>query len=129
MARPCFHCLQMMKSVNIRYCYYSTYQNIIVRERVSSMISLQMSNNTKRLIDKIYTPVSCSVLEQHKLLHYEELMKSGFPHTVDKKTLDNFIQYNFILLFPNNYSYIIRGNVVYFFNSGGRLIVSSIINK
>ena len=39
-SRPCYHCLyQMKKSKLFRYCYYSTSDGSIIRERVSEMVT------------------------------------------------------------------------------------------
>lgn len=47
-SKPCYHCLREMKrSRMFRYCYYSTAEGKIVRERVSEMISTHICSGRK----------------------------------------------------------------------------------
>jgi hypothetical protein len=112
MARPCYHCLEIMKTVNIRYCYYSTYEGNIICEKVSNMISIQISNNNKRDLDRINNNHN----NNDKLYYYENLMKKIIPKNINEKSINNFIEYNFNLLFPKNYYYVIIKNKIIFYN-------------
>ena len=123
MARPCFHCLEVMKAVNIRYCYYSTFQGDIIREKVCNMISIQLSNNTKRNLDFIYN--NNNTLS--KMLYYEKIMQDVMIQPINKLSLDNFIKYNWELLFPSNYYYIITKNKITFFNNENIIITNCLI--
>ena len=89
MARPCYHCLQMMKAVNIRYCYYSTYEGVMVRERVRDMISFQMSNNAFKQV---------VVAKTNKADYCEALIGKTLKGCVDAGALDYFVRYNFSLM-------------------------------
>jgi len=124
MARPCYHCLQMMKSVNIKYCYYSTYEGTIIREKISKMISVQLSFNQLKLTYKCNENNKQNI---SKFLHYELLMKKTIPQTIDNISLQNFIQYNFNILFPKNYYYSTHKNKIIFYNNMNIIITSSVI--
>lgn len=134
MARPCYHCLEMMKAVNIRYCYYSTFDGVIIREKVIDMISIQISNNTTRNLQFItHYNFDKNICENNehinelKMEYYEILMKKIFTKNINKLSLDYFIQYNFNILFPNNYYYIICKNKITFYNNLNNIINTCII--
>lgn len=134
MARPCYHCLEIMKAVNIRYCYYSTFEGTIIREKVCNMISIQMSNNTKRNLKFITYRISnkpdCNDnnhINKSKNIYYETLMKQIISQTINKSALENFIRYNFKILFPETYYYVISQNKITFYNNMNTIITNSII--
>jgi hypothetical protein len=115
MSRPCFHCLQMMKTVNIRYCYYSTFEGVIVRERVRDMISIQMSNNVfKKMLH----------FETNKTEYYENLIGKTLKGYVDAGALDFFVRYNFTLIITGGIFEKQKNGQCRFYNAKGLLIAS-----
>ena len=93
-ARPCFHCLQLIKKNNIKKVYYSDINDSIIQENVNNMISVH--------ITRLYS--SC--------IHIEKLLKNILPTRVNTYNLNNFIKYN---LNKNSilYEYIISNNINY----------------
>jgi tRNA(Arg) A34 adenosine deaminase TadA len=53
-ARPCFHCLSLMKAVGIKKCHYSTDDNTIIVERINNMISIHVSYVTLKYMEEKY---------------------------------------------------------------------------
>jgi hypothetical protein len=116
MARPCYHCLQMMKAVNIRYCYYSTYEGVIVRERVRDMISIQMSNNVFKKLSLIH--------QTNKMEYYEILISKTLKGCVNAIALNYFVQYNFLLMVDGGVFEKKKNGQCRFYNAKGDLIAS-----
>jgi tRNA(Arg) A34 adenosine deaminase TadA len=130
LARPCHLCLQMMKAVNIRYCYYSTNERTIIREKVENMISIQISNIAKREMKRVRVgkcvafPNLLNYISgktSTKMVYYESIMKEMITGCINKLALDYFIQYNFSTLFPCGY-YIVTKNQIKFYNNMHHII-------
>jgi hypothetical protein len=51
-SRPCYDCLQTMKSMNIRRVYYSTDNGTFVYEKVSNMVSTHKCQMRKHIDNK-----------------------------------------------------------------------------
>lgn len=96
-ARPCYNCLNMMKSVGIRKVYYSVGPGKIVSENVKDMISIQASSVTK-LLDRINGNVTVDNSKEY----YETLLKKIFPESIKKYNLENFIQHNLSNVLPHH---------------------------
>lgn len=127
MARPCHHCLELMKSVNIRYCYYSNYDGNIICEKVANMISIQISNNTKKNLQYMsfqeYFPFDKNNdIFYNKYKYYETLMKKYIIGNIRQSSIEYFIQYNFLLLFPKDYYYIIQKQIITFYTNTHTMI-------
>jgi hypothetical protein len=100
------------------------------------MISIQISNNTKRNLDFINTHIpnhnvsnDNNIVNTSKMLYYETLMQNTISKTIiNKLSLDNFIQYNFNILFPVGYYYIILQNKITFYNNTNNIITYCFIH-
>ncbi len=93
-ARPCYKCLEMLKSLNFRYVYYSVSSTEIIRERVRDMISIEASSVTK-LLD-----TTNNALYNDKDTYYSDLLVNYFPKNVTLYSLNCFITYNLQNLLP-----------------------------
>ena len=95
-ARPCYHCLKMAKQLNIGFVYYSTgHQNLIRKEKVRDMISINLSSSNLR--------IACNHISKKKAnnLHFLKMMKDNLPLKMKKKNFDSFVKYNLSILFEN----------------------------
>ena len=93
-ARPCYKCLEMLKSLNFRYVYYSVSPTEIIRERVRDMISIEASSVTKYL-DTLH-----NAIYNNKDTYYRDLLVNYFPEYVTLYNLNCFITYNLQNLLP-----------------------------
>jgi hypothetical protein len=93
-ARPCYKCLEMLKSLNFRYVYYSVSPTEIIRERVRDMISIEASSVTK------YLDTTNNALYNNKDTYYRDLLINYFPEHVTLYNLNCFITYNLQNLLP-----------------------------
>ena len=93
-ARPCYKCLEMLKSLNFRYVYYSISSTEIIRERVRDMISIEASSVTKYL-DTLH-----NAIYNNKDTYYRDLLVNYFPEYVTLYNLNCFITYNLQNLLP-----------------------------
>lgn len=93
-ARPCYKCLEMLKSLNFRYVYYSVSPTEIIRERVRDMISIEASSVTK-LLDTLH-----NAIYSNKDTYYRDLLVNYFPKYVTLYNLNCFITYNLQNLLP-----------------------------
>lgn len=101
-ARPCAHCLDMMKSVGIRRVYYSDDSGDIICENVKDMISIHTSkvaqrfeaskNNGERLIDQ-------KLINQTE--YYNKLIIQKIPNVIKQINYQLFLEHNFKLIETN----------------------------
>ena len=119
-ARPCYHCLKMMKEIGIEKIYYSTgCKQIIICEFVKDMISFQISSVTRQ-IHLLNFP------HENNIIFFENLIKNKFPISIKKKNLIYFLEYNLNFILPDcNYS--ITKNEIIFYNQNNQKIIKSII--
>lgn len=110
-SRPCYHCLKMMQSTNIKKVYYSI-DNEIIYENVNDMLSIQISSATINLQNK------------NRQVYFENLLNE--TRYIKKKNLKYFIAFNFINIFPN-YKIKYNKNLVSFYNDFDILITTIII--
>lgn len=94
-ARPCFNCLNMMKSVGIRRVYYSVGPDEIIYENVKDMVSIQASSVTL-LIEKI----NGNFFDDEPEKYYESLLAKLFPPVIRKDNLEKFITHNLSNVLP-----------------------------
>jgi deoxycytidylate deaminase len=88
-ARPCYYCLDMMKSVGINKVYYSISNDEIICEKVKDMISIHTSSVARNIeIMKGNKYASCD------LLFHSNLLYNSFPKYIRKNNLLYFIKYN-----------------------------------
>jgi deoxycytidylate deaminase len=114
-ARPCYNCVNMMKSVGIRKVYYSINEDELVCEKVKDMISIQASSLTQEVIDKVL----------NTQVYYDKLLRLYFPSIVKKHNLDLFITYNIHLL--PHYTVVEKDSVVYIMNDNQVILKASIL--
>jgi tRNA(Arg) A34 adenosine deaminase TadA len=96
-SRPCYNCLELMKTVGIRKVYYSISNDKLICESVRDMVSIQASAVTK-LIERLNGNTNINNPNQY----YQSLLKKKFPNIIKKYNLDNFINYNLINVLPNH---------------------------
>lgn len=119
-ARPCYNCLNMMKSVGIRKIYYSVAPDKIICENIKDMVSINSSSITRHL-ETLNNKMSTNN-------YYESLLKRNFPNVIKKYNLDNFIDYNLNCILPNYHvklETIQKNTFVYIYNQNMKLIISS----
>ena len=116
-ARPCYNCLNMMKSVGIRRVYYSISPLELVCENVKDMISIQASHVTK-YIEKLNNN------NDNNEKFYENLLKKNFPNIVKRHNLNSFIQHNLNNVLPT-YKVEITKQMVLIMNSNGLVIIKA----
>jgi hypothetical protein len=96
-ARPCYNCLNMMKSVGIRRVHYSVGPGVIVSENVKNMVSIQASAVTIH-IEKINGNPLVNQIDKF----YENLLTRFFPPIIRKDNLDKFITHNLSNVLPTH---------------------------
>ena len=94
-ARPCYKCLEMMKSVGIRKIYYSVSKTEIICEAVKNMISIQASAVTKQI-----ERLNGNMLVDDKNIYYSSLIKKFLPPIIRQHNFDSFIKYNLNHVLP-----------------------------
>jgi hypothetical protein len=121
-ARPCIHCLKMMKDLNIRRVHYSSgRENEIITENIRNMISIELSSITRKLHFTKYNI-------EDKNVQYELLLKENFPKVINNKNLQYFIIHNFKNIFPD---YIIKYKIINYityvmiYNNNNQILISS----
>lgn len=143
-SRPCYNCLNLMKTVGIDKVYYTTgKEDELICENVKDMISIESSSSTiyydsisKPWVTKI-EDLSCAShnffskkMENGVSLvdfYFEDLLKKIFPHEIKYKNLIYFIKYNYIYVCPNFSFTINRQKQVIFYNSTNKMILKSFI--
>ena len=75
-SRPCFKCLQTLKTYNIKKVYYSDDNSNIIKENVTNMISIH--------ITKLYST--------H--IYIEKTITKFLPGIINIYNLNTFIKYN-----------------------------------
>jgi hypothetical protein len=119
-ARPCYNCLELMKTVKIKKIYYSTgIKNEIVCELVKYMVSIQSSSVMRLLTEKTTKKVI-----DDKNNYYKDLLIKFFPSEIKYESLICFINYSFKNIFPNYQINLDCGNV-YIFDNKNKLIIKS----
>ena len=95
-ARPCFNCLNMMKSVGIRRVYYSDDSGNIIYENVRDMISIHTSKVAQRFeISKINRNGPLVNQNQINQTEYYDNMIKGIPNVMKQINYQYFVEYNF----------------------------------
>ncbi len=96
-ARPCQHCLEMMKNVGIRRVYYSNDTGEIVSETVRDMFSLHTSNvmmkydlNSRKTSNKDF--VNDKTINVIK--YYDSVLKKKLPDTLKKENFEHWFNYD-----------------------------------
>lgn len=119
-ARPCYNCLNMMKSIGIKKVFYSTDTNEeIISENVNNMISIQASSVTRLIESKKTSYVN-------RETYYETLLKKQFPEKVKQKNLNFFVNHNFKNIFPNyNVKIDNKNNIVIISDDNNKKILQS----
>lgn len=118
-ARPCYKCLELLKSLNFRYVYYSISPTEIIRERVRDMISIEASSVT-RLLDVTYNRL------YNNNTYYRDLLVNHFPEFITLYNLNCFIKYNLQNVLPT-YKVKIINNVVNILDDKNIIVVKSMI--
>lgn len=121
-ARPCYHCLDMMKALNIKRVYYSTGPNEIVCENVKDMVSIQTSGISLQY-EKHRNPSS-----HNNKTFYEDLLIKTFPSVIKQTNLDKFIIYNMRDFLPC-YQILIINQTLIFLNSLKQQVLTSTISS
>ena len=115
-ARPCFHCLKMMKDIGINKVYYSTgTDDKMVCEYVKNMVSIQVSSVVKNYYN---------LQNKEKINYFENLIIKFFPKKIKFNNLQFFIEYNFKNVLPD-YNFIIKNEEIKFLNKNNDLILSA----
>lgn len=109
-SRPCYNCLDMMKTVGIKRVYYSDDKGNIVVETVKDMISIQASVVTKHIHN-----LKNEVKEDNNT-YFQNLLKRLFPPEIKKENFEKFVKHNLNNVLPEH-TYIFK-------NSDGTTIVS-----
>jgi hypothetical protein len=104
-ARPCYMCLELLKSLNFRYVYYSISPTEIIRERVRDMISIDASSVTRQL------DITHNRLYNNNT-YYRDLLVNYFPDYTTLYNLNCFITYNLQNLLPTYKVKIINNSVI-----------------
>lgn len=130
-SRPCYNCLDLMKTVGINNVFYTTgNDDEMICENVKDMISIESSSSTIHY-DSLLTPRPCMNLTNHVSFvdsYFENLLKKVFPQKIKHKNLVYFIQYNYCCVCPNFSFKINLQNQVVFYNSLHNVIVKSSIS-
>jgi hypothetical protein len=118
-ARPCYNCLDMLKSCGIKNIYYST-ENGIVCEKVMAMISINSSSVTRYLERVQFNAPSDNDS------YYINLLKKNIPKYIKKTNLELFITYNFKNELPY-FKWEIKENKIIFYDNNSNFIISSLV--
>ena len=118
-ARPCYKCLELLKSLNFRYVYYSVSSTEIIREKVRNMISIEASSVT-RLLDVTHNRL------YNNNTYYRDLLINYFPEFITLYNLNCFIIYNLQNVLPT-YKVKIINNIVSILDEKNIIVVKSII--
>lgn len=98
-ARPCAHCLDMMKSVGIRRVYYSDDSGEIIYENVKDMISIHTSKVAQRFeITEISKGKSKPLVDQNLINqaeYFDKLIVKKIPDVIKQTNFQLFLQHNF----------------------------------
>ena len=118
-SRPCFNCLSMMKTLNIRRVYYVNNNNDIIYEYVKNMISIHISNSMA-IVDAIKN-------KNRKNNLYQDILKKMFPTQVRKLNFEIFMEHNFnIIIYNYKIEYIDKVKYVVIFDNNKNIIIKSI---
>lgn len=125
-ARPCYHCLKMMKNIGINKVFY-TIDNNIVSESVKNMISMQVSSVT-RYLDLSRNGKSLNFINSCN--YFENIIKTHFPKYIKEINLMYFLEYNFKNILPE-YNFIIKNTktnkIIVFYNKNKNILLESFI--
>jgi hypothetical protein len=98
-ARPCHHCLEMMRSLGFREVHYSSDNGMIITEKIDHMISVHASHVTIKMDfiqknkDNVYTEEELlQVIDKQS--YYDNLIKKEVPDRVRYINFQHFIEYN-----------------------------------
>ena len=96
-ARPCTHCLDMMKAVGIRRVYYSDDSGDMICENVKDMISIQTSKVTQRF--EVSKKNKYSRLIDQRLInkseYYDKIIIKKIPSIIKHVNYELFLEHNF----------------------------------
>lgn len=132
-ARPCVHCLDMMKSIGIRRVYYSDDFGNIIYENVKDMISIQTSKIAQRFEiskNKISEPLINQNLLNQKV-YYDNIIIKKIPNVMKQLNYQYFLEYNFKSI-SDNYkleSKIISGNIYIDITNMSNVLLKTIFIK
>ena len=118
-SRPCYNCLDMLKSCGIKNIYYST-ENGIICEKVNSMISINSSTVT-RYLERVQ--FNAPITDK---LYYINLLKRKIPKYIKKNNLNMFITYNFKNELPY-FKWELKENKIIFYDNDSNFITSSFV--
>lgn len=113
-------CLELLKSLNFRYVYYSVSSTEIIRERVRDMISIEASSVTKHL------DITHNKLYNNNNTYYRDLLVNYFPEYTTLYNLNCFITYNLQNLLPT-FTVKIVNNTVIILDKENNVVVEAII--
>lgn len=118
-SRPCFNCLDLMKTVGINRVYYSVDNGDVICEHVKNMVSIQASSTTIYM-SRMKKNFTVSIDE-----YFNNLIITLFPQYIRKENFDYFVKYNLSNIFPT-YKYIISSKgIVSIQNDNNITIVTS----
>lgn len=109
-ARPCFHCLSLMKAVGIKKCHYSTDDNNIIVEKVNDMISIHVSFVTLKYIEEKYPKQWLGNKD-----YFLKMLIKHTPEKIKKKNWEMFKKHNLINVLPS-LKYIVNKNSIIIMN-------------
>lgn len=115
-ARPCMNCLSEMKKNGFKHVYYSIDNETIVREKISDMVSIQISHALRLRMNIKYDTLDN---------YYENMIKKFFPKQIRKENMDKFIKYNLPNILP--LSKVVISNKYMTINNNNRPLISCMI--
>jgi len=119
-ARPCHHCLNLMKKVGINKIYYSINKNILICEKIKNMISIHISYPMKIMHQLHYN------LPKNNYDYFKKILNKSFPKIIKKYNLECFLNYNYYDILPS-FSHKInkKKNIVQLIDMNGNIINES----
>jgi hypothetical protein len=97
-ARPCHHCLEMMRSLGFREVHYSSDNGMIITEKIGHMVSVHASHVTIKLeyIQKNKEIMINDDVDRmiDKQSYYDNLIKKEVPDKVRQINFCHFIEHN-----------------------------------
>ena len=115
-ARPCMNCLSEMKKNGFKHVYYSIDNQTIIREKITDMVSIQISHALRLKMNITYDTLD---------IYYENTIKKFFPKQIRKENMYKFIKYSLTNILP--LSKVVISNKYMTINNNNKHIISSII--